>query len=109
MDSISINNTGGKKAMAKGEKERVEEVIDEASGKVSLPPCQVACPVGEDIQRTNAMISLLPMDPEEASKQIIKIGDENYEKNPLFTICSYICGLCEKECNYKDHTGAVSR
>jgi len=109
MDSISINNTGGKKAMAKGEKERVEEVIDEASGKVSLPPCQIACPVGEDIQRTNAMISLLPLDPEEASKQIIKIGDENYEKNPLFTICSYICGLCEKECNYKDHTGAVRR
>jgi NADPH-dependent glutamate synthase beta subunit-like oxidoreductase/NAD-dependent dihydropyrimidine dehydrogenase PreA subunit len=27
----------------------------------------------------------------------------------MFTICSYVCGLCEKECNYKDHTGAVRR
>lgn len=87
----------------------VEEVIDKASGKIYLPPCQIACPVGEDIQRTHAMIAHLPLDPEEASKQIIKIGDEIYEKNPLFTICSYVCGLCEKECNYKDHTGAVRR
>ena len=88
---------------------QVEEVIDEASGKVYLPPCQIACPIGEDIQRTNAMISLLPLDAQEASSQIIKIGDEIYEKNPLFTVCSYICGLCEKECNYKDQTGAVRR
>jgi len=87
----------------------VEEVIDEASGKVYLPPCQIACPLGEDIQRNNGMIALLPLDPEEASRQMIKIGDEIYEKNPLFPICSYICGLCEKECNYKDQTGAVRR
>ena len=45
-----------------------------------------------------------------ASSQILKIGDEIYDKNPLFPIlCSYICGLCEKECNYKDQTGAVRR
>jgi len=88
---------------------RVEEVIDEATGKVYLPPCQIACPIGEDIQRTNAMIALLPLDVEEAHSQIIKIGDEIYKKNPLFPVCSYICGLCEKECNYKDHTGAVRR
>ncbi len=87
----------------------VEEVIDKANGKVYLPPCQIACPVGEDIQRSHAMIAFLPLDPEEASRQILKIGDEIYEKNPLFTICSYICGLCEKECNYKDQTGAVRR
>jgi len=74
-----------------------------------LPPCQIACPIGEDIQRTNVMISLLPLDAQEATSQIIKIGDESYEKNPLFPICSYICGLCEKECNYKDQTGAVRR
>jgi len=88
---------------------KVEEVISGASGKVYLPPCQVACPVAEDIQRTNAMISVLPLDTQEATSQIIKIGDESYEKNPLFPICSYICGLCEKECNYKDQTGAVRR
>ena len=88
---------------------RVEEVIEEATGKVYLPPCQTACPIGENIQRTNAMIALLPLDVQEASSQIIRIGDEIYEKNPLFTICSYICGLCEKECNYKDQTGAIRR
>ncbi|MBA7684439.1 Ferredoxin--NADP reductase [subsurface metagenome] len=87
----------------------VEEVIDEATRKVYLPPCQIACPIGEPIQRTNAMISLLPLDAQKASSQIIKIGDEIYEKNPLFTICSYICGLCERECNYKDQTGAIRR
>jgi len=88
---------------------QVEEVINETNGQVYLPPCQIACPIGEDIQRTNVMISLLPLDAQEASSQIIKIGDEIYEKNPLFTVCSYVCGLCEKECNYKDQTGAVRR
>jgi len=89
---------------------RIEEVIDEASGKVYLPPCQVRCPLKIDIQRNHAMISCLPLDGEEASKQILKIGDEIYDKNPLFPIiCSYICGLCEEECNYEDETGAVRR
>jgi NADPH-dependent glutamate synthase beta subunit-like oxidoreductase/CheY-like chemotaxis protein/NAD-dependent dihydropyrimidine dehydrogenase PreA subunit len=88
---------------------RVEEVVDEATGKIYLPPCQIACPVGEDIQRTNAMIALLPLNTKKAHSQIIRIGDEIYKKNPLFPICSYICGLCEKECNYKDHTGAIRR
>jgi len=31
---------------------QVEEVINETSGKVYLPPCQIACPLGENIQRT---------------------------------------------------------
>jgi len=87
----------------------VEEVIDEATGKVYLPPCQIACPIGEPIQRTNAMTAYLPLDAERAYNQIIEIGDEIYNKNPLFTVCSYICGLCEKECNYKDQTGAIRR
>ena len=94
---------------AEEERARVEEVIDEATEKVYLPPCQIACPIGEPIQRTNAMIALLPLDAQEAQDQIIRIGDEIYEKNPLFTICSYICGLCERECNYKDETGAIRR
>lgn len=89
---------------------RIEEVIDEANEKVYLPPCQVRCPLKIDIQRNHAMISCLPLDDEEASSQILKIGDEIYDKNPLFPIiCSYICGLCEKECNYEDQTGAVRR
>jgi NADPH-dependent glutamate synthase beta subunit-like oxidoreductase/FixJ family two-component response regulator/NAD-dependent dihydropyrimidine dehydrogenase PreA subunit len=96
-------------AVEEEELARVEEAIDEATGKVYLPPCQIACPIGEDIQRTNAMIALLPLDVEDAHGQIIKIGDEIYKKNPLFPVCSYICGLCEKECNYKDHTGAIRR
>ena len=93
-----------------GEEEAgVEEAIDEATGKVCLPPCQIACPIGENIQRTNVMIARLPQDGEEAYRQIIKIGDEIYDKNPLFMVCSYICGLCENECNYKDQTGAIRR
>lgn len=91
------------------ERGRVEEAVDLATGQVCLPPCQIACPIGEDIQRTNAMISLLPLDEEQAYDQIIKIGDEIHQQNPLFTVCSFICGLCERECNYKDHTGAVRR
>jgi len=88
---------------------KVEEVVNETNGKIYLPPCQIACPIGEDIQRTNAMISVLPLDAAAAYDRIIKIGDEIYEKNPLFTITGYICGLCEKECNYKDEAGAVRR
>jgi NADPH-dependent glutamate synthase beta subunit-like oxidoreductase/coenzyme F420-reducing hydrogenase delta subunit/Pyruvate/2-oxoacid:ferredoxin oxidoreductase delta subunit len=49
------------------------------------------------------------LDPEKARQQIIKIGDEIYEGNPLFTICGYICGLCERDCNFKDFTGAIRR
>ena len=97
------------KIASQKDRAQVEEVIGEVSGKVYLPPCQIACPLGEDIQRSHAMLALLPPDLEEAAKQIIKIGNEIYEKNPLFPICSYICGLCEKECNYKDETGAVRR
>jgi NADPH-dependent glutamate synthase beta subunit-like oxidoreductase len=96
------------KTVSENEHARVEEVINDA-GKVYLPPCQTACPLGEDIQRSHAMIALLPRDAEEAAGQIIKIGDEIYDKNPLFLLCSYICGLCEKQCNYKDRTGAVRR
>jgi len=88
---------------------QVEEVIDEASGKVYLPPCQIACPIGMDIQRTHGMIALLPLDAQEAYDQIIRMGDEIYQKNPLFPICGYICGLCEAECNYKDQTGTIRR
>jgi len=96
------------KTISEDEQAQVEEVINEA-GEVYLPPCQIACPLGEDIQRSHAMIALLPLDAEEAVSQIIKIGDEIYDKNPLFLLCSYICGLCEKQCNYKDRTGAVRR
>jgi NADPH-dependent glutamate synthase beta subunit-like oxidoreductase len=88
----------------------VEEVVDEASGKAYLPPCQVRCPLKIDIQRNHVMISCLALDEKEASRQILKIGDEIYDKNPLFPIvCGYVCGLCEKECNYEDQTGAVRR
>ena len=43
------------KDISQEEKTQVEEVIDEASGKVYLSPCQIACPLGEDIQRTHAI------------------------------------------------------
>jgi len=88
---------------------QVEEVVGEG-GKVYLSPCQIRCPLDIDIQRNHTMIALLPFDPEEAARRMIEIGNEVYEKSPLFPLlCAYICGLCEKECNYKDETGAVRR
>jgi NADPH-dependent glutamate synthase beta subunit-like oxidoreductase len=74
-----------------------------------LPPCQIKCPINEDIQRTNVLISLLPEDPKLAKEGIIQIGDYLYEKNPFFNICGYICGLCELECNYANKGGAIKR
>ena len=74
-----------------------------------LPPCQMRCPINEDIQRSNVLISLLPEDPETATEGIIQIGDYLYEKNPFFPICGYVCGLCELECNYQSKGGAIRR
>jgi len=74
-----------------------------------LPPCQVKCPINEDIQRTNVLISLLPDDMDSARDGIIQISDYLYDKNPFFNICGYICGLCELECNYKNKGGAIKR
>ena len=74
-----------------------------------LPPCQIRCPINEDIQRTNVLISFLPKDPEQAQGGIIQIGDYIYQKNPFFTVCGYICGLCERDCNYKTKGGAIKR
>jgi NADPH-dependent glutamate synthase beta subunit-like oxidoreductase/NAD-dependent dihydropyrimidine dehydrogenase PreA subunit len=74
-----------------------------------LPPCQIKCPINEDIQRTNVLISLLPDDPKLAREGITQIGDYLYEKNPFFNICGYICGICELECNYADKGGAIKR
>ena len=87
----------------------IEDVIVE-DGKVFLSPCQIRCPLGIDIQRNHAMIALLPFDTKAAHDQLMEIGSEVYEKSPLFPLlCSYICGLCENECNYKDKTGSVRR
>ncbi|MDY6932347.1 MAG: hypothetical protein SVJ22_10595, partial [Halobacteriota archaeon] len=61
------------------------EMVPETAVKQSLPPCQVKCPIGEDIQRTNVLISLLPNDEELAREGVIQIGDYLYEMNPLFT------------------------
>jgi NADPH-dependent glutamate synthase beta subunit-like oxidoreductase len=74
-----------------------------------LPPCQIRCPIIEDIQRTNVLISLLPEDPDAARGAIIAIGDYLYERNPFFTVCGYVCGLCELACNYATHGGAIRR
>ena len=81
----------------------------EAAVKQLLPPCQVQCPINEDIQRTNVLISLLPDDPALAKQGIIQIGDYLYEKNPFFAVCGYVCGLCELECNYQSKGGSIKR
>jgi len=83
---------------------RAEEAV-----KQFLPPCQIKCPINEDIQRTNVLISLLPEDLDKAREGIIQISDYLYNKNPFFNICGYICGLCELECNYKNRGGSVRR
>ena len=81
----------------------------EAAVKIFLPPCQNKCPIREDIQRTNVLISLLPEDPAEAREGVLQIGDSLYERNPFFTVCGYICGICERECNYKTKGGSIKR
>jgi NADPH-dependent glutamate synthase beta subunit-like oxidoreductase/NAD-dependent dihydropyrimidine dehydrogenase PreA subunit len=81
----------------------------EPAVRLFLPPCQIRCPINEDIQRTNVLISLLPADPELATEGIIQIGDYLYEKNPFFPVCGYVCGLCELECNYQSKGGAIRR
>lgn len=83
---------------------RAEEAV-----KQFLPPCQIKCPINEDIQRTNVLISLLPEDINQARDGIIQISEYLYDKNPFFNICGYICGLCELECNYKTKGGAIRR
>jgi NADPH-dependent glutamate synthase beta subunit-like oxidoreductase/NAD-dependent dihydropyrimidine dehydrogenase PreA subunit len=83
---------------------RIENAV-----KQFLPPCQIRCPINEDIQRTNILISLLPEEPDLAKDGIIQVGDYLYEKNPFFTVCGYICGLCENDCNYRTRGGAIKR
>ena len=90
------------------QKSVVEEVISPESGKIYLAPCQVRCPLKMNIQRSHTAISQLSYNPDE--KELINIGNELFEKNPLFPIiCGNICGLCEEECNYKDETGSIRR
>ena len=74
-----------------------------------VPPCQAKCPVGEDIQRTNLLISLLPTDEAAARPQLHEIGDYLYQRNPFFPVCGYVCGLCELDCTYVHHGGAIRR
>jgi len=94
--------------MSKQKQVVVEEVICPESGKVYLAPCQVRCPLKLNIQATHTKISQLS--PEPSEEQLIKIGDEIFDKSPLFPIiCGNVCGLCEEECNYKDETGAIRR
>jgi NADPH-dependent glutamate synthase beta subunit-like oxidoreductase/NAD-dependent dihydropyrimidine dehydrogenase PreA subunit len=81
----------------------------DTAAKECLPPCQIKCPIHEDIQRTNVLISLLPDDPDVAKEGILQIGHYLYDKNPFFNICGYICGICELECNYLKKGGAIKR
>lgn len=91
-------------------KAQVEDVVYKDSGEVFLPPCQIGCPVDADIQRSHVMLAnILASDGEVSAKQIEEVGDLIYEKNPLFSVCGYVCGICEKDCNYKDETGSVRR
>lgn len=74
-----------------------------------LAPCQIRCPVHEDIQRTNVLLSRLPSDRRKARQLIRAIGTSLWERNPFYGVCGYVCGLCELECNLKDQGGAIRR
>jgi len=78
-----------------GGRTRVEQAV-----KQFLPPCQVQCPINEDIQRTNVLISMLPEDPGSAMEGVTQIGDYLYDKNPLFTVCGYSCILGGIACRH---------
>ena len=94
--------------MVKDTKAIVEVVTCPESGKIYLAPCQVRCPLKLNIQRSHTALSQLGKNL--TTEQMIKIGDEIFQENPLFPIiCGNICGLCEEECNYKDETGAIRR
>lgn len=81
----------------------------EPAVKQFLPPCQERCPINEDIQRTNVLISMLPDDPREARKGLVQIGDYLFESNPLFPVCGFVCGICELACNYHNKGGSIRR
>jgi hypothetical protein len=84
-----------------------EAVRVEAAVKQVLPPCQIKCPIKEAIQRTNVLVSLLPKDPAKAKEGIIQIGDYLYERNPFFTVCGYICGICDQAYRYRRPRGGA--
>jgi len=91
-------------------KSAIEYVVCPGTDKIYLPPCQIRCPLNEDIQRNHAMIAHFPIDKKDAKDLILDIGHDLFNQNPLFPIiCGNICGLCEEECNYKDETGAIRR
>jgi len=85
------------------------EACVESAIKQFLPPCQERCPINEDIQRTNVLISLLPEDPKEAKEGLLQIGDYLFENNPFFPVCGYVCGICELGCNYQSKGGSIRR
>lgn len=85
------------------------EACVEPAIKQFLPPCQERCPINEDIQRTNVLISLLPEDPQKAREGLIQIGDYLFENNPFFPVCGYVCGICELGCNYQTKGGSIKR
>ncbi|MGZ6292820.1 MAG: FAD-dependent oxidoreductase [Syntrophales bacterium] len=85
------------------------EASVEPAIKQCLAPCQERCPINEDIQRTNVLISLLPEDINQAKEGLIQIGDYLFENNPLFPVCGYVCGICELGCNYQSKGGSIRR
>jgi len=85
------------------------EACVEPAIKQFLAPCQERCPINEDIQRTNVLISLLPKDLQQAKEGLTQIGDYLFENNPFFPVCGYVCGICELGCNYQSKGGSIRR
>ena len=69
---------------------------------LSISPCRGACPVKRPIQRHNVLLHYLALGIKGGlveEKQLVTIVDEIFHLNPLFGVCGYVCGLCEKPCN----------
>ncbi|MBT8763591.1 FAD-dependent oxidoreductase [Desulfohalobiaceae bacterium Ax17] len=71
---------------------------------LSISPCRNACPIKRPIQRHNVLLHYLAQGIKGNlvdEKAFLTVFDEILHINPLFGVCGYVCGLCEKYCNRK--------
>ncbi|MDQ7032181.1 MAG: FAD-dependent oxidoreductase [Desulfonauticus sp.] len=67
-----------------------------------ISPCRNGCPIKRPIQRHNILIHYLAQGIKGKlleDKALLPVFDEIFHINPLFGVCGYVCGLCEKYCN----------
>lgn len=73
-------------------------------------PCQDRCPIGRQIQRHNIELGHVAKMIKAGlaeEQEFLMLYDEIFNVNPLFSICGYICGICEEGCNRNEVDSAV--